>query len=197
MKRTHIRLGIGLTAVILAIGGSLHLYNQRLASIRPNYDDPNVPPRTAVNSAGQSEPWEVVRVTDGDTIVVRSGGREERIRFCGIDAPEADQPLGNQATALLQQLIDQADGVVLVSQTDRDRYGRMVGEVFTVNAEREKFLQEELLLAGLAYVYPQYVGSCPNAAPMEMAEAIAQQQRAGVWAGEYERPWEFRQSQSS
>jgi micrococcal nuclease len=195
MKRINIKLGIGLTAVILVMGGGFHLYNQWLASVRPNYDDPNVQPRTAVNSAGQSEPWEVVRVTDGDTIVVRSGGREERIRFCGIDAPEADQPMGDQATAYLQRLIDEADGIVLVSETDRDRYGRMVGEVFMVNPESEKFLQEELLLAGLAYVYPQYVGSCPNAAPMEIAEAIAQEQRAGVWAGDYQRPWEFRQSQ--
>ena len=93
--------------------------------------------------------------------------------------------MGDQATAYLHQLIDQADGNVLITETDRDRYGRMVGEVFTVGAI-EKLLQEEMLLAGMAYVYPQYVGSCPNAAPMEMAEAIAQEQRAGVWASSKE-----------
>ena len=47
---------------------------------------------------------ELVRVTDGDTIVVSDILGEERIRFCGIDAPEHDQPTGDQATALLENL---------------------------------------------------------------------------------------------
>jgi len=118
-------------------------------------------------------------------IVARRGFWEETIRFCGIDAPEQDQPMGDQVTAYFQQLIDQAEGVVLIMGTDRDRYGRMVGEVFTVGAV-EKLLQEEMLLAGMAYVYPQYVSSCPNAAPMEMAESIAQERKAGVWASSKE-----------
>jgi hypothetical protein len=93
--------------------------------------------------------------------------------------------MDDQATAYLQPLINQADGNVLIMETDRDRDGRTVGEVFTVTPERENF-QEERLLARLAYVYPQYVGSYPNAAPMEIAEAIAQEQRADVWASSKE-----------
>lgn len=194
MKRTGMKPGIAVIVGIVAIGSTLHLYNRWYASIRPDYDNSNMAPRTAIKPAGQSQPWEVIRVTDGDTIVVRSGGQEERVRFCGIDAPEKAQPMGDQATAYLQQLIDQAGGNVLISETDRDRYGRMVGEVFTVNVDSEKMLQEEMLLAGMAYVYPQYVGSCPNGSPMEMAEAIAQEQKTGVWAGNYQQPWEFRQA---
>jgi endonuclease YncB( thermonuclease family) len=37
---------------------------------------------------------EVIRVSDGDTIVVRCEGEELKIRFCGIDGPEKSQPLG-------------------------------------------------------------------------------------------------------
>lgn len=194
MKRSGMKSGLAVIVGIVAIGGALHLYSGWYASVRPDYDNPNIAPRTAIKPAGQSEPWEAIGVTDGDTIVVRSGGREERIRFCGIDAPEKEQPMGDQATAYLQQLIDQAGGNVLISETDRDRYGRIVGEVFTVG-EVEKFLQQEMLLAGMAYVYPQYVGSCPNAAPMEMAETIAQQNKAGVWNSEQQRPWEYRRAQ--
>lgn len=191
MKRIQTRLGIAITVGIMAVAG-LQLYNPW----RSDYDNPAVSPRTIfVPKAGQSEEWQVVRVSDGDTIVVRQGLQEEKVRFCGIDAPEKEQPMGDQATAYLQQLINEADGNVLISQTDRDRYGRMVGEVFTVSATGEKLLQEELLQAGMVYVYPQYIGSCPNAQPMHMAETIAQQNKAGVWSSEQQRPWEYRQAQ--
>ena len=42
----------------------------------------------------EAETWQVVRVSDGDTIVARRGGQEERVRSACIDAPETDQPLG-------------------------------------------------------------------------------------------------------
>ncbi|HEY9659097.1 MAG TPA: thermonuclease family protein [Allocoleopsis sp.] len=173
---------------------------QHYQTNRPDYDNPNPSPKTSLAPpSGQSESWQVVRVTDGDTIVVRSGGREERIRFCGIDAPEiqhgskAGQPLGEQSQAYLQQLIEETNGTVVLMETDRDRYGRLVAEVFTVKADgEEKSLQDEMLMAGMAYVYPQYVSSCPNEQPMRLAEAVAQQHHVGVWSGEYQRPWEFR-----
>jgi len=49
-----------------------------------------------------------------------------------------------------------------------------------------------LLKSGSVYVYPQYVGGCPNGDGMKVAEAIGQGQKAGVWSGSYERPWVYR-----
>lgn len=196
MKRIQTSLGIAITVGIMAVVG-LQLYNPW----RSDYDNPTVSPRTTSLKAGQSEQWHVVRVNDGDTIVVRRGIREERVRFCGIDAPEVShgqqpgQAFGDAAKAYLQQLIREAGGTVLVGEVERDRYGRMVGEVFTVGSDGEKLLQEELLQAGMAYVYPQYVGSCPNAQPMQIAETIAQQNQVGVWSSEQQRPWDYRRAQ--
>ena len=34
----------------------------------------------------------VVRVVDGDTVVVPTGGREERVRYIGVDTPESVKP---------------------------------------------------------------------------------------------------------
>lgn len=198
MKRIQ---GIIPIVIILTIA-AIPLYQQwqHYQANRPDYDNPTPSPRTSLAPpTGESTSWQVVRVTDGDTIVVHSGGQEERIRFCGIDAPEiqhgskAGQLLGEQSKAYLQQLIDETNGTVVLMATDRDRYGRLVAEVFTVKANgEEKSLQNEMLLAGMAYVYPQYVSSCPNEQPMRMAEAVAQQQHVGVWSREYQRPWEFR-----
>lgn len=150
-----------------------------------------------------TETWRVVKVADGDTITVTSGGRKEKIRFCGIDAPETKhgkqpgQPLGNESRANLQRLIDEAHGEVQLSIVDSDRYGRKVAEVFTVLGDgSEKFLQEEQVKTGFALAYPQYLSSCPNKDSILKAEEIAKRNRFGVWSDPNTvPPWEFRKQQ--
>lgn len=73
---------------------------------------------------------------------------------------------------------------------ERDRYGRQVAEVFAGN----KFLQEEQVKAGLAYHYARYSGNCPHRDAIVQAEAIAQSNHAGVWSGNYEKPWDYRKA---
>jgi len=145
------------------------------------------------NQMPQSEEWIVVNVQDGDTLTVGGQGREERIRLCGIDAPELDQPLGEESKSHLQQLLSATSDRILLTPLERDQYGRVVAEVDTL--ETHKFVQYEMLLAGMAYVYDRYVDSCPNANFMHEAEAMAQQQRLGVWSGNYQKPWDYRRSQ--
>jgi micrococcal nuclease len=53
----------------------------------------------------------VVSVTDGDTLRVRAGGREVRVRLLGIDTPETRRPGaavecgGKNATASMKRLV--------------------------------------------------------------------------------------------
>jgi endonuclease YncB( thermonuclease family) len=60
-------------------------------------------------------------------------------------------------TPLLEKLVQSAGGKVGIVETDTDRYGRMVAEVFFTVGQTEQSAQEELLKAGMVYVYPQYV----------------------------------------
>lgn len=144
-----------------------------------------------------SEQWTVVKVSDGDTITVRQTNNQQmKIRLCGIDAPESQQLLGNNATAYLKKLIQEANNQVMVSQVERDRYGRIVAEVFTLLPDgSEKFLNEEMVKAGFAYHYARYSGSCFNKIAIENGEAIARQQKVGVWSGNYQKPWDYRKQQ--
>lgn len=148
-----------------------------------------------------TEIWQVTSVTDGDTITVVRVDKRERIRFCGIDAPETShgslpgQPLGNESKDNLQKLIDEAQGKVQLSIVDTDRYGRKVAEVFTVLENQEKFLQEEQVMSGLAYHYAKYSNTCPNRDAIVKAEKIAQSSHSGVWSGSYEKPWDYRKAQ--
>ena len=87
-------------------------------------------PLQAANDRPASVPEEakwvnVDRAVDGDTIVLMD---KTRVRLHGIDTPERDQPYGKQATRALDGLIKTK---VFVEEKDTDRYGRLVGVLYT------------------------------------------------------------------
>ena len=145
----------------------------------------------------QSERHQVSSVHDGDTITVNSGWGKEKIRLCGVDAPELSQPLGTQSRDNLRSLIAAAGNQVNLMPVAKDRYGRTVAEVFTsLKGGQEQFLQEEQLKTGMAYVMERYLSDCPNADVMRSAEAIANRSHVGVWGGggNYQKPWDYRRA---
>jgi endonuclease YncB( thermonuclease family) len=95
----------------------------------------------------------VTHVVDGDTLDVRlDGGRVERVRLIGIDAPETGDCDAAAATDAARAL---ADGrrVALVgdpTQATRDRYGRLLAYVWLPGGRDLGF---QLLAAGHARVY--------------------------------------------
>ncbi len=142
-----------------------------------------------------SENWTVTNVADGDTITVRqTTGEELKVRFCGIDANESKQEGGQEAKAYLKKLLDQTKGKIMISPVSTDRYNRTVAEIFiSLKNGSEQFIQEEMLKAGMARVYPQYISSCPNKDAILKAENIAKQNRVGIWANPNSiPPWEWR-----
>lgn len=69
----------------------------------------------------------VVEVVDGDTLdVARHGGDGERVRIIGINAPERDECLADDATAALRGLVESAAVELVADRSDRDRYGRLL-----------------------------------------------------------------------
>ena len=148
-----------------------------------------------------SERWQVVSVADGDTLTVASGRRKEKLRLCGIDAPEVPhgskpgQPFGAEATEKLRFLVDGIGSEVIVMPIEKDRYGRTVAEVFVKkpNSQEETFVNGELVAAGMAYHYSRYSGSCANRDTIERGEAIAKGKKVGVWSqANLVKPWDFR-----
>src|SRR5262249_34400729 len=92
----------------------------------------------------------LVRVKDGDSLVVRVQGVAMDFRLADIDAPEIDQPYGAQARRELQSL---AKGQQLVLQPiDTDRYGRTVAHVWNGST----YLNEELVKRGAAWFNTQF-----------------------------------------
>jgi len=91
----------------------------------------------------------VTRVVDGDTIVVRLGtGREERVRYIGIDTPERGGACAQEATDANARLVE-GERIRLVRDTsERDRYGRLLAYVY--RDRDDLFVNEELVRQGHA-----------------------------------------------
>jgi len=108
-------------------------------------------------------------IYDGDTLRVNLNGTETRIRLCGIDAPERDQPLGIAAREHLRSLINRGNGSIVVVPVEQDQYGRRVAELYVqprsgqgYQAGEEIAVYAQMVADGYAHHYAQYSGDCPN-----------------------------------
>ena len=129
----------------------------------------------------------VVGVTDGDTIkVMGSHNKQVRIRLYGIDCPEKSQAFGKRAKQFTSKLV--YGKVVEVEVMDTDRYGRTVAMIYADKI----LLNEELLKAGLAWVYYKYCHElvCHAWADYQFAAKL---DKRGLWSDpDPIPPWEFR-----
>jgi micrococcal nuclease len=126
-----------------------------------------------------------VRVVDGDTIRVVEGGREEAIRYIGVDTPETVKPgspvecYGKAASAANRRLID-GEAVRLVGDVEaRDRYGRRLAYVY--RTRDDLFVNAELVRGGYATV----LTIPPNVAHADEFTVLARRarrNRRGLWA---------------
>lgn len=118
----------------------------------------------------------VVRVGDGDTVVVRTGGREVRVRVQGVDAPERGQPWSSRARRFTADLVGDRDVLLRVQATDK--YGRLVADVLLPDGRN---LGDELLRSGLAWHYRWHSTDERRERLMEEARAS----RRGLWGDEH------------
>ena len=83
---------------------------------------------------------EVVQIQDGDTLTIKTGrDRLRKVRLADIDAPEMGQPFGKVARRLAVDLA--LEKTVRVDYTFKDKYDRLIGEVFLPDS---KLLNEEI-----------------------------------------------------
>jgi micrococcal nuclease len=126
----------------------------------------------------------VVGVADGDTITVMRLGRGEKVRLYGIDCPEKGQAFGNRAKQFTSEMVFGKE--VLVKTHGYDKYGRILGDVFTPEGQS---LNQELVRAGYAWWFRRY----SNDRNLERLEAEARANKVGLWADPHAvPPWEWR-----
>jgi micrococcal nuclease len=128
----------------------------------------------------------VVRVIDGDTIVLDIAGAPEHVRLIGIDTPETKKPdhpvecFGPEASARTLELLPPGTPVRLERDVEaRDRFDRLLAYVY--RASDGLFIERSLLDDG--YAAPLTIA--PNTAhrdELEAASAGARRRGAGLWS---------------
>lgn len=143
-----------------------------------------------------AEKWQVKpgSIYDGDTLRVVRGNEELKIRFCGIDAPEKKMPLGVESRDHLRSLVDIGNGELLLVPVEQDRYGRTVAEVYVKDSRSTAInLNVQMVRDGYAWHYEKYSNTCPIRGEFAIAQEMAQKEGLGIWKGNPQPPWEFRQ----
>ena len=130
----------------------------------------------------------VIRVTDGDSLVIDSNGREVEVRLADIDAPEFDQPRGNEARVALHSLVAGRD--IRLDLIGGDAYRRIVARVFVDETD----IGAELVRQGLAWVRRAF----EHAPELTDLEDRARRAERGLWADDNRvAPWIWRESKSA
>jgi micrococcal nuclease len=128
----------------------------------------------------------VVEVIDGDTVDVRIGDNNERVRLIGIDTPETKKPdspvecYGPEATAHAEGLLPVGAPIRIERDTvARDDYGRLLGYLYRL--DDELFINYEILRQGFAQpltIEPNNV----HATAFREAARLAESDNLGLWA---------------
>lgn len=153
------------------------------------------PPNSFPESAGDSITFKgiVVGIKDGDTLTVRRNKARFNVEVAAVDAPELDQPYGQEAKRMTTALVK--NQVVIIRAYGSAREGHLMGEVWLKD---HRNLGKELVKAGLARVKRGAVA----ASDLTRLEADAKDAKRGLWKDskpglfkdeEPIPPWEWRQ----
>ena len=130
----------------------------------------------------------VIGVTDGDTIVVLTGDKEQiKIRLEGIDCPEYKQDFGYKAKQATSNLCFNKE--VRIEKSGVDQYGRTLAFVYVGDI----CVNKELLKLGMAWHYKHY-NKDPELARLEERARAA---KIGLWSQPNQvAPWDFRHNKN-
>lgn len=154
---------------------------------------------SAEQAALVAGPCEVVRVVDGDTLIVRQpaatankggepGGSGEaaqfRVRLLGVDTPETVkegtpvEAWGPEATEFTRAFVRRGAARVELDKRRVDRFGRSLAYVYV----GDEILNVELVRAGLARVSHYPGDSLAMLRLLRQAETEARQAEHGMWS---------------
>jgi micrococcal nuclease len=130
--------------------------------------------------------FEVAKVVDGDTLHIRMGGEDVKVRLIGINTPETVDPrrkvecFGKEASSFMKSL---AEGESVRIETDPtqgtyDSYRRMLAYVYLKDGQ---MLNRKMIAEGYAYEYT-YMTPYKYQTEFRRVQNLAKQSERGLWA---------------
>ncbi len=139
----------------------------------------------AAAAQGSEQPRIVVRVVDGDTLLLDG---DERVRLIGVDTPETVHPrkpveyFGKEASAFTRQMAEGQEVWLEYEPGDtKDRYGRTLAYVYLSDGT---LLNLEIIRQGYGHAYVKYPFSRMD--EFREAEREARSAGRGLWANKPE-----------
>ena len=120
----------------------------------------------------------VTQVDEGDVIWVTNASGRHQVRLERIDAPEADQPFGQEATQLLSDLVLEKE--VEVRWTGTDQRKRLLGIVLLKRERGMVNVNLTMVKNGCAWCNSGF----DDTLVYEEAERDARKNRRGLWKSE-------------
>jgi micrococcal nuclease len=159
------------------------------ASTSTSVGAPEPVPAPTFGPTGETTEATVVRIVDGDTIVVAIAGKEYKLRYIGMDTPETVDPsspvqwMGPQATAANEELVSGKTVVLEKDVSETDQYGRLLRYVWLTDGGAWTLVNLELVKLGVASIatYP------PDVKYVDLYQAAEDQARTegvGLWGPE-------------
>ena len=191
MKRSKLKsdfkipslIGIILLLIILLSDNNLGIrVDDLFTEVNPSATISSVP---ISKNPQKTDGIKIIKIIDGDTIKVENNGQIENVRFIGIDTPETNHPqkkvecFGREATDRLTQILSgqtitlEADN----SQSDRDRYSRLLRYVFLSDGTNVNKL---LVSEGFAHEYT-YDDPYKYQVEFRQAQQSAKDKKLGLW----------------
>jgi|GEM_PF-1472396 len=133
---------------------------------------------------------------DGDTIKIGN----INVRLVGLDAPELNQKCktksgreflcGKIAKLKLDSYL--SEGKTYCQKRGLGALGRLLAECWVVDSDQSyNNLNEKMIFSGMAFAHTKF------SEEYTVLEGIAKKRQIGIWALEFEYPWEFREQQNS
>lgn len=128
---------------------------------------------------------EVIRVVDGDTIIINYNGKEETVRFLLVDTPEVvhpemgEMPYGQEASDYVKEMLKSGQVQIEFEDDERDIYGRLLAYVYD---EEGNSVQEGLLEKGFARVEDYFNPTAREVANYKAIQDTASTNQEGIWS---------------
>jgi len=115
----------------------------------------------------------VVKVIDGDTIVIEGGNH---VRYIGVDSPETDEFYYAEARQMNADLVEGKQVRLESDMTDKDQYGRLLRYVYSGDI----LVNAEMVRQGCAWA-SAYPPDTKYQVYLEAMEKEASQLKRGFW----------------
>lgn len=140
-----------------------------------------------IQTENQNNLYEVVRVVDGDTVILNIDGKKTRVRLIGIDTPESvaedksrNVKEGKIASEYTKNLLENKKVRVEFDEEKQDIYERKLGYLFL----DDEFINEKLLKEGMAKLYTKTTNQ-KYSERLKKAEQYARKNKKGFWKDFY------------